>query len=297
MDKIPDKFYKYKQMPFWDENTLAKGFLEKHNTKAGVYARICILEWEIQYQTYKEDDEIDEIYILTPSLYGICPPQKFHSLKILWSVRFFVEFYKEKDKKSQELEKKLEEKYDSKTPHYEISQLISEGKIPAWSKVLDIGCGWGRNSFMLADNGCVVDALDRNQESLTQIQLQSQQCNWSITPREVDLENITLSWEYDFVFSTVVLQFLQKQNALWLIWQMQSVTKIWWYNLVIVPIDAPDYECPLRFPGLLESSELKELYQGWYIQEYHEMFWFFHRKDEHGNFYGCRFATIIAQKK
>lgn len=294
---IPENFYKYKQMPLWDETTLPKAFLEKHNTKLWVYARICIVEWSIQYQSYNWDWEIDAQEILTPSNFGISHPQQWHSLTILWSVKFFVEFYKQKDEKALKLEEKLKEKYESKTPHYEITSLLAQEKLQIWSSVLDVGCGGWRNSFMLADNGMYVDALDINQNSLANIQVMARENNWPISPKQVDLENYTLQGEYDLVFSTVVLQFLQKNTALRIVKEMQESTKERGYNIIIVPIDSDDYSCPLRFPWLFKKWELKNMYSDWDIQEYNEMFGFFHKKDEVGNCYGSRFATIVAQKK
>jgi tellurite methyltransferase len=94
-----------------------------------------------------------------------------------------------------------------------------------------------------------------------------------------------------------VLQFLEKSSALHIVSSMQEHTKVEWYNLIIVPIDCPEHICPIRFPGLFQQGELKELYNNWDIIKYNEFLWTFHRKDELWNKIIARFATIIAKKK
>jgi len=137
---------------------------------------------------------------------------------------------------------------------------------------LDVGCGGGRNSFVLAENGFSVTSIDKNPQSLSQVELLAKKYDWDITPVHGDLETLSFSETYDFVFSTVVLQFLSKEGARRVVSQMQEATKLGGYNLIIVPISSEDWPCPLNFPGTFQSGELQKLYQEWDIQEYNEMF-------------------------
>jgi len=44
----------------------------------------------------------------------------------------------------------------------EISRLVEYMSEETSKTALDIGCGGGRNSILLAENGFTVDAIDRN---------------------------------------------------------------------------------------------------------------------------------------
>jgi len=50
----------YKRMPNWTASTLPKGFRNKHNTRAGVWAKLTILRGELLYTSLTEDDQIIE---------------------------------------------------------------------------------------------------------------------------------------------------------------------------------------------------------------------------------------------
>ena len=293
---IPDNFYKYKEMPIWINDTIPDAILSMHETKPWVYGSINIISGELEYTTYKDDGTIDFTTILTPSNHGIVYPQQWHKIKPLWTVKMFIEFYKQKPDYITDKETIFKEKYD-KSPHQEVQELVKLMESNSWNKALDIGCGWGRNSIFLADNGFCVDAIDRNTEALKSIQKITLENKLSISPWEVDLNNYSITGKCNCIFSTVVLQFLEPQATKGIISSMQSATLIWGYNLIIIPIDSDDHLCPIRFPTLFKSWEIKELYKDWDIIQYNEMLWKFHRTDDLWNKIISRFATIIARKK
>jgi tellurite methyltransferase len=148
----------------------------------------------------------------------------------------------------------------------------------------------------MADNWFKLNSIDRNIDWLNQISEIANTNNLNITTQEVDLNKYYITEKYDCIFSTVVLQFLEKQSAINIIKSMQISTNVWWYNLIIIPIDSDDHLCPIRFPGLLKQWEIIDYYNNWEILEYNEILWTFHRKDELWNKIISRFATIIAKK-
>ncbi|MCD5375398.1 DUF1971 domain-containing protein [Candidatus Gracilibacteria bacterium] len=293
---IPKTYYKYKEMPIWENDTIAPGLLKIHNTKIGVYGKINVMLGELEYTVYDgEDGNEVSTTILTPSNPGIAKPQEWHKIKPLGKMKMFVEFYKEKPESIQSKEKQIDEKYE-KSPHMEISRLVEYMSNAKSKTALDIGCGGGRNSILLAENGFTVDAIDRNENALENITNLARENKLDITTQEVDLNSYKITKKYDCVISTVVLQFLDTGRAREIIEQMQSATNIGGYNVLIVPIDADDQLCPIRFPSLLRNKQVKEMYADWNILEYNEMLGRFHRKDEFGNKIISRFATIICQK-
>lgn len=255
------------------------------------------MQWELEYTIYEsEDGSKISTTILSPSNPGIAKPQEWHKIKPLGDVKIFVEFYKEKPESIQAKERYIDEKYE-KSPHMEISKLVEYMSDSESKTALDVGCGGGRNSILLAENGFTVDAIDRNVGALENIQNLSAANNLDITTKSVNLNTYEITKQYDCIISTVVLQFLDTGRTEEIIQQMQDATLSWWYNALIIPIDADDHLCPIRFPSVLISSQLKDSYDGWEILEYNEMLGTFHRKDEQWNRIISRFATIICKKK
>jgi tellurite resistance-related uncharacterized protein len=61
-----------------------------HSTKAGVWAKIVVIEGRLRYQTRALQEDIE----LTQGSYGIVVPEVAHRVEPLSKVRFLVEFYK-----------------------------------------------------------------------------------------------------------------------------------------------------------------------------------------------------------
>lgn len=295
---IPINFYKYKETPIWWNKTIPNIIQTKHNTKTWVYAKIILISWELEYTTFNQDDSVKSVEIITPSNPWYMNPQEYHKIIPLWNVKLFVEFYQEKPNYITEKENIFKLKYN-KSPHREIQELIElvKSNNSKNKTALDIGCWLWRNSIFMAENWFKITSIDRNINGLQEISEIAKKNNLNIATQEVDLNKYYITEKYDCIFSTVVLQFLEKQSAINIIKSMQISTNIWWYNLIIVPIDSQDYLCPIRFPWLFKQWEIIEYYKDWKILEYNEMLWTFHRKDELWNKIISRFATIIAKKK
>ncbi len=296
MTIIPNNFYRYKQMPLWNEKTIAKWVLWIHNTKAWLYGKINLVSWALEYFLYDENDEIYKKTILSPGNPGIALPQQNHSVKPVWKIEMYIDFYKEKPEKLHLQEQKFIKKY-WKNPHFEVIELLDIIPNLEEKTVADICCGWWRNGLFLAENWALKTTFfDKNRETLETIQNLWNVNNLNIETQEIDFNKGHIDWNYDIIINTVSLQFLQKKEALRIIAEMQKSTNLWWYNLIIAPILSEDVPCKIDFPFLAEQNEIKELYKNWEIIEYNEMIWEFHRVDENWVKVKSRFATIIARK-
>ncbi len=91
MQEIPKHVTAYKKTAEFDELNIPKGLLNAHQTKAGVWAKIVILEGQLQYTI---NTLATEVVILTTKIHGVIEPETFHKVKALGKVRFYVEFYK-----------------------------------------------------------------------------------------------------------------------------------------------------------------------------------------------------------
>jgi tellurite resistance-related uncharacterized protein len=91
MKKLPGNVVPYKRTPEFDELSVPAGLLNAHQTKAGVWGKIVVLEGELQY-TINEPDS--EVMILDKNNSGVVEPTILHEVKPLGSVKFYVEFYR-----------------------------------------------------------------------------------------------------------------------------------------------------------------------------------------------------------
>ncbi|KIU34622.1 tellurite resistance methyltransferase TehB [Atlantibacter hermannii] len=186
------------------------------------------------------------------------------------------------------------EKYGLTRTH---SEVIAAMPYLTPGRVLDLGCGNGRNSLYLAANGFDVTAWDKNPSSIANIQRIAQAEGLTSIQSDVrDLNTLTFDGEYDFILSTVVMMFLESATIPGLINNMQRCTKSGGYNLIVAAMDTADYPCTVGFPFAFREGELSDYYAGWDIVKYNENPGELHRTDESGNRIKLRFATLFARK-
>lgn len=85
----PLRLEPYKQTPVFDETSIPEGLLRRHTTKAGVWARIHVLEGELVFRLL--EPEASEVR-LSPTRGGEVGPQVPHEVAACGPVRFYVEF-------------------------------------------------------------------------------------------------------------------------------------------------------------------------------------------------------------
>lgn len=91
MKELPDRLQPYKQTPEFDENSVPAGLLKAHQTKAGTWGKIQVLEGELLYRIL--EPEVEEV-ILSPDRHGVVEPEVLHEVEPQGSVSFFVEFFR-----------------------------------------------------------------------------------------------------------------------------------------------------------------------------------------------------------
>lgn len=186
------------------------------------------------------------------------------------------------------------EKYGLTRTH---SEIINAAKYVRPGKALDLGCGSGRNSLYLNLKGFDVTGWDHNAMSVAKVnEIIAAESLQNIAMSEADLNSHRFSGEYDFIFSTVVMMFLERGSIPHIIEDMHAATKSGGYNLIVAAMDSPDYPCPLPFPFTFKPEELRHYYEGWEIVKYNEDVGELHKRDEDGNRYKLRFATLLAKK-
>lgn len=188
------------------------------------------------------------------------------------------------------------EKYNLTATH---SAIVAAAAVVPVGKALDLGCGRGRNALYLHSLGFEVTAWDKNPASVQHLQdIVHAEGLTGIEVAAVDLNTQRFDTVYDFIFSTVVMMFLNGQHIPSLLANMQNQTRSGGYNLIVTAIDSPDYpaSAAVPFSFLFQPNELKQYYQGWTLQTYNEDVGELHRTDAQGNRIKMRFVTMLARK-
>lgn len=186
------------------------------------------------------------------------------------------------------------EKYGLTRTH---SDVVNAVTVVPPGKTLDLGCGSGRNSLYLNQKGFDVTAWDKNPMSISNLnKIIAAEGLKNITADVVDLNTLHFDGEYDFILSTVVMMFLERNTIPGLIANMQRCTKVGGYNLIVAAMDTEDFPCTVGFPFAFTEGELSHYYAGWELLKYNEDVGELHKTDAEGNRIKLRFATMLARK-
>ena len=81
----------YKITPEFDETSLPQAIRNAHNTKAGVWGLLRVLEGEVRLVFHDPHREV----LVTPDLPATIPPEQVHHVEAPGPMRMQVEFYRE----------------------------------------------------------------------------------------------------------------------------------------------------------------------------------------------------------
>ena len=279
----------YKQMPVWTKDKLPQMFQEKHNTKVGTWGKLTVLKGKLKFYELTENGDVIAEHIFTPeSDIPFVEPQAWHRVEALSDdLECTLGFYCKK-------EDYFSKKYNMTATHGDV---VDAAKIISPCKVLDLGCGQGRNSLYLSLLGYDVTSWDHNENSIAFLNETKEKENLNISTALYDINAANIQENYDFIVSTVVFMFLNRERVPSIIKNMQEHTNVGGYNLIVAAMSTDDVPCPLPFSFTFAENELKEYYKGWEFLEYNENMGELHKTDEKGNRIKMKFATMLARKK
>ena len=87
---LPPGVSAYRRTPVFDQDTIPKGLLQRHSTRAGVWGVISVLEGRLRFRLLDPPSET----VLEPGRPAIVAPEQPHQIAAEGAVRFFVEFYR-----------------------------------------------------------------------------------------------------------------------------------------------------------------------------------------------------------
>lgn len=279
----------YKKMPIWNKESLPQMFQEMHNTKVGTWAKLTILSGSLKYFALDEAGNVLDTAIFdVENQAPFVEPQQWHRVAPLSDdLQCYLEFYC----RPQDY---VAKKYNMTNTHSEVVNAMQTIK-PC--KTLDLGCGQGRNSIFLGVQGFEVDAWDHNQSSIDFLNsVIEKEKSTQIKTALYDINQAAIQDNYDFILSTVVLMFLQRDRIPAIIANMQQHTNIGGYNLIVAAMSTDDMPCPMPFSFTFAENELKNYYQGWELIKYSEEPGELHKTDANGNRIKLKFVTMLARK-
>lgn len=280
----------YKKLPLWNHDSIPQGFKNQHNTKAGTWAKLTILKGELHFSMLKQSGEVLSEHIFTiDNQPTFIEPQAWHKIvSASPDIECQLSFYCEPHDY-------FSKKYQLAAVHSEVIAALPHLK---QGQALDIGCGSGRNTLFLSQNGFKVDAWDLNENSilkLNDISQAEQMENIQTQIRDLN-QNSNIQGHYDFICCTVVMMFLQPATIPQLIKSMQQATLPLGFNLIVCAMDTVEHPAQSDFAFTFKTDELRDYYKDWKIIKYNENPGQLHRLDANGNPIKQQFATLLAQK-
>lgn len=284
------KLFCYKTGPIWDIKTIPPSFLEKNSNQIGLWTKINILSGSLAIDFLTERLDIIESHHLdvnNPSPF--IEPQKWYRItKVSSDIKCQLSFFCLAEDYTQK-------KYEMTKTH---SEVLAASHIVPIGKALDLGCGSGRNSLYLQLLGFDIDAVDKSLPSIDNLKqiIENEQLK-KMTATAYDINQANWQGEYDLIISTVVMMFLEQEKIPSIIQNMQSMTRLGGYNLIVSAMSTEDYPCTVGFSFTFKEGELRNYYQDWEIIKYNENLGELHKTDLKGNRIKLKFATLLAKKR
>ncbi|HHX2520732.1 TPA: SAM-dependent methyltransferase TehB [Neisseria subflava] len=278
----------YKQMPVWTADEIPEALLSKHNTAAGTWGCLNVLQGRLNFNEVDEAGNITATHELTPeSDDWIIHPQAWHFIAPqTQDTEIQLSFYCE-------AADYFNKKYGMSATHSAVR--AAEGIVPV-GKVLDMGCGQGRNALYLGLKGFDVTAVDNNPHAVQNVEELARIEELNVRAFEYDLNAANIQEKFDYMVATVVFMFLMPRYVPDVIANMKEHTNPGGYNLIVSAMDTEDFPCPMPFPFKFGEGELREYYKDWELVEYKEELGSMHAKDEFGNPIQFKFVTMLAKK-
>ena len=163
-------------------------------------------------------------------------------------------------------------------------------EMPTAGRLLDLGCGEGRDTAFFASLGFDVEAVDGSPTAIERTRIALATAGLGAEVSERDIADFPWEGEYDVIFANNSIQFMGDE-ALKLIEVVRSKTKPGGFNAIgMFTREAVDWR---REPETycLEPRELRHIYRSWTLLEYSESIVFSPRRGHY-----LSFAYLIGRR-
>ncbi|MDO4465297.1 MAG: helix-turn-helix domain-containing protein [Bacillota bacterium] len=142
-------------------------------------------------------------------------------------------------------------------------------------KVLDIGCGEGKDAVFLARNGYVVSALDATDKGIEKGKLLAEKYGVSVDFFKANIEDFRLKEKYDIIFSSGVLHFVKPEYRDDIFQNLKEYTNKNGIHAMNVFVEKPFIASP---PDKVQGEDRFRWKSGELFTHYHD--WLLHTVNE-----------------
>ena len=141
-------------------------------------------------------------------------------------------------------------------------------------KVLDIGCGEGKDAVFFARNGYQVTAFDLSKDGIEKGKRLAEKCGTHVDFFQADLNDYRLSENYDIIFSSGVFDYMKPELRTSITEHLKEHTNANGLNAIKVFVDKPFIEVSDKkkksFRYSWKSGEIFTYYHDWVISQMNE---------------------------
>ncbi len=150
-------------------------------------------------------------------------------------------------------------------PSREIREVASQ--LPTAARVLDLGCGEGRNALFLAESGFRVTAVDISETGIRKLNTLARERQLDIRSEVADMRTYQIPDLFDLIVSHGCLHLVERESWLQLIPRFKAHTNPGGFNVVVVFTDMlpPPDDLKEFCLGLFQEKEVFSMYSDWEV--------------------------------
>ena len=144
-------------------------------------------------------------------------------------------------------------------------------------RVLDIGCGEGKDAVFFARNGYIVDAFDVAESGLDKARSLANKCGVNVNFFRADVNDFIPEGKYDIIFSSGVFHYIRPERRLLFIDQLKAATNPGGLSMINAFVEKPFIAPPpdaerIEFEnGLWKSGEIFTAFHDWLLKRTDEI--------------------------